>query len=165
MNNIPVSIATGENGELNVLEKQEQEINVTSCILTFMSYAIKTSGVYVEHSNRKIVTPDDIKRAMMVEVFLYFDRGDLQGRVSQWRQLILDDMQNEESDEEYSDEDESREDEGKLLHDDETNRLDCKCEICNQMTNIDEQWKKYSPDDELGKIFKKHIDLISSSAT
>ena len=160
MNNIPTTIATGENGELNVLEKQEHEINVTSCILTFMSYAMKTSGIYVEHSNRKIVTPDDIKRAMMVEVFLYFDRGDLQGRVSQWRQWIIEDMQNQESDEEYNDEDEPPEDEVKLFREDEINRVDCKCEICNQMKNIDEQWKEYSPQDELGKIFKKHIDLI-----
>ncbi len=160
MTNIPESIQTGENGELNVLEKQELEINVRSSILTFMSYAIQTSGTYVEHSNRKIVTPDDIKKAMMVEVFMYFDRDDLEGRVSQWRQNILDDMQNEDVDSDNDEEDYSEEDEEKLVREDEINKVECSCEICNNIKNVGEKWKCYSPDDELGKIFKKHIDSI-----
>ncbi len=157
MNNIPESIQTGVNGELNVLEKQELEINVTSSIMTFMSYAMKSSGIYVEHSNRKIVTPDDIKKAMMVEVFMYFNREDLEGRVSQWREMIIQDMQNNQDDESDEDEDE---DEENLLREDEKNKVECNCEICNKMNNVYEQWKCYSPNDELGKIFKKHIDSI-----
>ena len=74
-NNIPTKIMTGQDtGDLNVLEREELEINITSSIMTFMSYSIKSSSIFVEHSGRTIITPDDIKRAMMVEVFMYFDR-------------------------------------------------------------------------------------------
>jgi hypothetical protein len=107
MSFIPSSIATGENGEMNVLEKQEHDVNVTSAIMTFMSYAIKSSSIYVEHSKRQVVTPDDIKRAMMIEVFMYFDRQDLLIRTAEWRQIILEDLQNEESEEEDEDEEET----------------------------------------------------------
>ena len=162
--NIPINIATGENGDLNVLEKQEQEINVTSAIMTFMSYSIKSSAVYVEHSNRKIITPDDIKRAMMVEVFIYFDRPDLITKTSEWRQILIEDMQNEVSEsecddenEEYSDEDKSEEE---LIIKDKKNVVKCDCEICSQMIDIVDKWQYYEPTDELGKIFKKHIDLM-----
>ena len=50
MTNIPTNIKTGfDSNDLNNLEKQEIEINVTSSIMTFMSYAIKSSTIYVEH--------------------------------------------------------------------------------------------------------------------
>ena len=89
-NNIPDKIISGlGNGDINALEKEEAEINVTSCIMTFMSYSIKSSSIFVEHSERTIITPDDIKRAMMVEVFMYFKRPDLKIRVDEWRNIIL----------------------------------------------------------------------------
>lgn len=104
MSFIPSSIATGENGEMNVLEKQEHDVNVTSAIMTFMSYAIKSSSIYVEHSKKQVVTLDDIRRAMMIEVFMYFERPDLLMRTAEWRQIILEDLQNEESEEEDEEE-------------------------------------------------------------
>ena len=169
MSFIPSSIATGENGEMNVLEKQEHDVNVTSAIMTFMSYAIKSSSIYVEHSKRQVVTPDDIKRAMMIEVFMYFDRQDLLIRTAEWRQIILEDLQNEEreEDEEETDDksecdakDEEEEEEEKMIEEDKKNQVKCECDICSQMNDIVEKWQYYEPKDELGKVFKKHIDLI-----
>ena len=170
MSFIPSSIATGENGEMNVLEKQEHDVNVTSAIMTFMSYAIKSSSIYVEHSKRQVVTPDDIKRAMMIEVFMYFDRHDLLIRTAEWRQIILEDLQNEEreEDEEETDEEsecdakdeEEEEEEEKMIEEDKKNQVKCECDICSQMNDIVEKWQYYEPKDELGKVFKKHIDLI-----
>ena len=96
MTNIPDKIITGrDNNELNILEKQELEVNITSSIMTFMSYSIKSSSIFVEHSGRTIITTDDIKRAMMVEVFLYFERPDLEMRVGEWRNIILNEIKND----------------------------------------------------------------------
>lgn len=159
MANLPTNIKTGvDNNDLNNLEKQEIEINVTSSIMTFMSYAIKSSTIYVEHSNRTVVTTDDIKKAMMVEVFTYFDRTDLEQRITEWRQTIIEDMQNEtsESDEEYEDEDINQ-----SIEDSSNNTTNCcNCNICSTMNTIEEKWKYYNPSDQLGIIFKKHIDNI-----
>ena len=166
MSFIPSSIATGENGEMNVLEKQEHDVNVTSAIMTFMSYAIKSSSIYVEHSKRQVVTPNDIKRAMMVEVFMYFDRPDLLMRTAEWRRIILEDLQTEEigeeDDEENENESESEaeDEEEKMIEEDKKNQVKCECDICSQMNDIVEKWQYYEPKDGLGKVFKKHIDLI-----
>tara|TARA_Y100000992_G_scaffold301393_1_gene272188 strand:- start:831 stop:1322 length:492 start_codon:yes stop_codon:yes gene_type:complete len=163
MSYIPTRISTGENGELNVLEKEEQNINITSAIMAFMSYAIKSSSIFVEHSNRKIITPDDIKRAMMVEVFMYFDREDLIIRTSEWRQIILEDMKNEYSEDEYEDNEDNEDneiEEQEQLSKDKKSNVSCECGLCIQMNDIVDKWKYYEPKDELGKVFKKHIDLM-----
>lgn len=166
MSFIPSSIATGENGEMNVLEKQEHDVNVTSAIMTFMSYAIKSSSIYVEHSKRQVVTPDDIRRAMMIEVFMYFERPDLLIRTAEWRQIILEDLQNGESEEEEQEETDeesecdAKDEEEKMIEEDKKNKVKCDCDICSQMNDIVEKWQYYEPKDELGKVFKKHIDLI-----
>uniref|UniRef100_A0AB39J7T1 Transcription factor CBF/NF-Y/archaeal histone domain-containing protein n=1 Tax=Florenciella sp. virus SA2 TaxID=3240092 RepID=A0AB39J7T1_9VIRU len=160
MNNIPLNIKSGvgNNDDLNVLEKKELEINVTSCIMTFMSFAMKSSAIYVEHSNRTVITTDDIKKAMMVEVFTYFDRTDLEERVSEWRQTIIEDMKNQESDEESDEESEVVCKDYDISGEKIINN--CQCNICNTMNTIKEKWNYYNPTDELGLIFKKHIDKI-----
>lgn len=151
MNNIPDKITTGFNNDLNNLEKEELKVNVTSSILSFMEYAVKTAEIYVTHSNRKIIDTKDIKKAMMLEVFVYFDRGDLNTNLQKWRNTLLYELDNDEN--YISDEDEEEEDE-------EINIKICECEVCKHINSIEEKWKMYEPSDELGKIFKKHIDTI-----
>ena len=48
--------------------------NVTTIMLYFMEQAMKTSGVYVKHCERKSITVEDIKRALMLEMFLFKKR-------------------------------------------------------------------------------------------
>jgi len=156
MTNIPTEILTGkDNGDLNVLEKEELEINVSSSIMAFMSYSIKSSSIFVEHSGRTIITPDDIKRAMMVEMFMYFDRPDLKIRVGEWRELILNETNDSEETESECEDEVTTNDK---LEEKEKNKNICSCEVCDLMNNIKDKWQCYNPTDNLGKIFKKHID-------
>ena len=156
-NNIPTKIITGQDtGDLNILEREELEINVTSSIMTFMSYSIKSSSIFVEHSGRTIITPDDIKRAMMVEVFMYFNRPDLKIKIGEWRNIILNEMND---DEEIESEDENQDIEPDEMEKEENKKL-CSCNVCGLMNDIKDRWEYYNPDDEMGKIFKKHIDNI-----
>lgn len=159
-NNIPTKIVTGqETGEMNVLEQAELEVNVTSSIMAFMSYAISSSSIFVEHSGRTIITSDDIKRAMMVEVFMYFDRPDLKLRINEWRNIILNNADCETSDnEEESESEEADMDDNKTEK--EKNKKMCSCNVCDLMNDIKDKWKYYNPTDEMGKIFKKHIDAM-----
>lgn len=152
MNNIPSKIKTGFDNDLNNLEKEELKINVTSSILSFMEYAIKTAEIYVSHSNRKVINNKDIKKAMMLEVFLYFDRINLNDTVQKWRNTLLYELDNDEN---YISEEDNEEDE-----EEETNIKMCECEVCKHINSIEEKWIIYEPSDELGKIFKKHIDNI-----
>ena len=165
---IPSQIRTGMgNYELNNLEREEIEINVTSMVMTFMSYAMKTSAMYVEHSKRKVITVRDIKRAMMLEVFLYFNREDLEETVTEWRRDIIQDLQaqdlqaqdddteSEQEDEEDTEE-ETEEDPETCISDEEK----CHCDLCQRINGIDEYWQTYNPTDPLGKILKEHIDQM-----
>ena len=162
---IPSQIRTGMgNYELNNLEREEIEINVTSMVMTFMSYAMKTSAMYVEHSKRKVITVRDIKRAMMLEVFLYFNREDLEETVTEWRRDIIQDLQAQdlqaqdetEEDTEDETEDETEDDTEIGISDEEK----CDCDLCQRINGIDEYWQTYNPTDPLGKILKEHIDQM-----
>ena len=158
---IPSQIRTGMgNYELNNLEREEIEINVTSMVMTFMSYAMKTSAMYVEHSKRKVITVRDIKRAMMLEVFLYFNREDLEENLMEWRRDIIQDLQAQdddtESEQEDETEDETEEETETCISDEEK----CDCDLCQRINGIDEYWQTYNPTDPLGKILKEHIDQM-----
>lgn len=163
---IPSQIRTGMgNYELNNLEREEIEINVTSMVMTFMSYAMKTSAIYVEHSKRKVITVRDIKRAMMLEVFLYFNREDLEENLMEWRRDIIQDLQaqdlqtqDDETEDEIEDEteDDTEEDPEICISDEEK----CDCDLCQRINGIDEYWQTYNPTDPLGKILKEHIDQM-----
>lgn len=155
MDDIPKNIKSGINGDLNNLEKEELNINVTSCILSFMEYAMKTAEMYVIHSNRKIITSKDIKKAMMLEVFLYFDRINLNYTVEKWRNTILNELENNESYTSESEEEYEEENTEEMI-----NVKICDCDVCKHMNEIEEKWKIYEPSDELGKIFKNNIDRI-----
>ena len=166
---IPSQIRTGMgNYELNNLEREEIEINVTSMVMTFMSYAMKTSAMYVEHSKRKVITVRDIKRAMMLEVFLYFNRDDLEENLMEWRRDIIQDLQaqdlqaQDETEDETEDDTESEQEEETEEYP-ETSVSDeekCHCDLCQRINGIDEYWQTYNPTDPLGKILKEHIDQM-----
>ena len=160
---IPSQIRTGMgNYELNNLEREEIEINVTSMIMTFMSYAMKTSAMYVEHNKKNLITVRDIKRAMMLELFLYFNREDLQETVMEWRRDIIQDLQAQdddtesESEQEEDTEEETEEETETCISDEEK----CDCDLCQRINGIDEYWQTYNPTDPLGKILKEHIDQM-----
>ena len=160
---IPSQIRTGMgNYELNNLEREEIEINVTSMIMTFMSYAMKTSAMYVEHNKKNLITVRDIKRAMMLELFLYFNREDLQETVMEWRRDIIQDLQAQdddtesESEQEEDTEEETEEETETCISDEEK----CDCDLCQRINGIDEYWQTYNPSDQLGKILKEHIDQM-----
>ena len=162
MSGVPARINTGQDdGELNALEREELEINITSSIMTFMSYSINSSSIFVEHSGRTIITTDDIKRAMMVEVFMYFDRPDLKVKVGEWRNIILDEMKNNTSEnEETGDDSENEETDDDKIEVEEKDKKTCSCGVCDLMNTIKDKWQYYNPTDEMGKILKKHIDYM-----
>ena len=88
-------------------------------------------------------------------------------RPAEWRQIILEDLQIEEIGEEDDEETEGEanecdveDEEEKMIEEDKKNQVKCECDICSQMNDIVEKWQYYEPKDDLGKVFKKHIDLI-----
>ena len=53
-------------------DDDEFEKNTTVIIVTYAEQALRTAALYVSHhTTRNGVTPEDIKRAMMLEMFLF----------------------------------------------------------------------------------------------
>ena len=55
----------------DVEDMEEFKKNVSSLIVAFGENAMRTGAKYVSHSKRKVVTVEDLKRAMMLEMFLF----------------------------------------------------------------------------------------------
>ena len=51
--------------------------NVVALIVTYAEHALRSAAIYVSHGDRREVTPEDVKRAMMLEMFLFGSRPGL----------------------------------------------------------------------------------------
>ena len=77
----------------NMLESNDEnmEQNVTVLVATFMTEGVKHAAHYIKHhKTRDVITPEDIKRGMMLEVFLFNNRPDLLERTDEIKALIYD---------------------------------------------------------------------------
>ena len=59
--------------------------NIASLVATFAQNALHTSSVYVTHGKMTEVTPEVIKREMMMEVFVFTKRPEILDKVKQMR--------------------------------------------------------------------------------
>ena len=131
---------------------EEFEKNTATIIVTYAQYAIKTAGTYVSHhKTRNGVTPEDIKRAMMLEMFLFNNRPNVLEKAEEIRQTLF-------NEEEYdSDEEEEL---VNLNHGDEFSENECQCAICKCINGIYERWESWTPVSLFETTIKKHIDKI-----
>ncbi len=137
----------------NLVEKEEDfEKNVTAILLHFMENAMRSAGIYVEHCKRNAVTPEDIKRSLMLEIFLFTKRIDLKSEIVK----ILNELDKHSSDEEdYSDDEDFICPEAEVM---EFKTSECDCAMCKCLNNIYDRWNGWTPQSSIEHIMKKHID-------
>ena len=137
-----------KSGFNNLVEKDETFENTASVIMVFMENAVKQSALYVSHTDRKVITKEDVKRGLMLELFLMGKRDDNLEKCLSMKENIKQWM-NDEDDEE---EEENEEDE-----DVEFEESNCDCPICNVMNNIYDRWDTFQPTSDVEKIIHKHL--------
>ena len=98
-----------------------------------------------------VMTPEDIKRAMMMEMFLFNNRPNLLEKAQEIRQMLFGEQEESDSEDEEL---ESMEDE------DEFSENDCTCPVCRVMNNIYIRWEGWTPNTLFEKTIKKHIDKM-----
>jgi hypothetical protein len=131
----------------------EQEIIAIVC--TFADEGLKHADRYVKHHvSREVITPEDVKRGMMLETFLYKNRPDLLERFTEIQTIIA-----EIEDEEYCNEEEE-EDLPNIDDEGEFTINNCDCAICKCMTTIHERWNKWVPATQFDIILKNSIEKI-----
>ena len=80
------------------IETLNNKKNITALVCCFSKNALKTAAMYVSHSNRNIVVVEDIKRGMMLEVFIFINRPDLPEKLKEAKEMLFSDEDDDDSD-------------------------------------------------------------------
>ena len=143
----------------NLVEPEEDVLeNTAAIILTYMENALKSADIYVKHCNRKSITPEDIKRALMLEAFLNRQRTDMLEKCEEMREtiraIVNDNYIDEEEGEEKDNEEEEEEEEPFTVS-------TCQCAICNCFNTIYNKWETFQPQSPIEQAVHNHINKIS----
>ena len=128
--------------------KEEAMKNTTALLVHFTENALNTASIYSNHAKRREIVSEDIKRSLMLEVFFFQKRTDLEEKINK----IRDELYNADSD---SEEDE---DENTIVDNNEFIASECKCALCTCINNIYTRWENWTPKTPMQIILKNRID-------
>jgi len=174
-------LKTGFNSVEETLSLEEEKKNITTLVCCFAKNALKTAAMYVSHSSRNIVVVEDIKRSLMLEVFIFIKRPDLANSLKEIKELLFCTNEDEDGDEnEYLGDTENTENsdsyqimendlsqhiiDNAQLTDDIPNEYcnsECECVLCNNLNVIKQKWLIWEPENNLQLLLKTHIDNMS----
>ena len=132
------------------VDEEETDKNAISVIVAFSEGALNTAAIYLSHGDRKAVTPEDLKRGMMLEMFLFKHRDDALEKA----QKIKEELFGEQRDELDQKLDDDHYDEDDEIFIENT----CVCGICKCINNIYTRWNNFEPSTPFETIFQKHIN-------
>ena len=119
-------------------------------IVTYAEQALRSAALYVtHHETRNGITPEDIKRAMMLEMFLFKKRSNLLEKAEEIKKMLFEE-----------DEDSEDEDVVNMTKEEEFSENNCQCAICKCTNNIYTRWENWTPESLFETVIKKHIDKI-----
>jgi len=133
-------------------DDEEFKKNATTVIVAYAENALRTAALYVSHhKTRKGITPEDIKRAMMMEMFLFKNRPNMLEKAEEIREMLFGEQDESDSDEEEM---------PNMEDEDEFSENDCACPVCRVMNNIYTRWEGWVPNTLFETTIKKHIDKM-----
>ena len=148
----PPVMKTGFN---NIIEDNtDDKMNIVATICHLSENALNTASHYVRHSGRNAITKEDIKRGLIMEVFLFGKRGNEMEEILKIKKDIEDNM-----------DDDDKFDESYVLDDSEVmdfKNSSCNCALCRNMNDIYDKWNNFTPVSDIDKIMKKHIDNMEN---
>jgi len=137
---------------IDLLQPDDDEFkkNTAAILVAYAEHALKTSAIYVtHHKTRKGIMPEDMKRGMMLEMFLFKNRADLLEKAEEIKKMLFD-----------GDDDEDAEELFNMPEDEEFTENDCECPICKCVNGIYDRWENWTPTSLFEVTIKKHIDNI-----
>ena len=136
----------------NLESKDETLENIGSLVMVFMENAMKSADIYVRHAKRKQITPEDIKRALMLEVFFMKQRPNMLEQCEEMKKIIQEIIKDEEENGEEMIIGEEEEEE-----EEEFTESKCQCAMCNCFNTIYTRWENFTPEQPMEIILAKHI--------
>lgn len=141
---------SGFNNVVSGDEEQKQQQLLASTLVHFSENAILNATAYIKHAKRNQVTKEDLKRCLMLEVFIFTKRENLQEKI----ESIVEELYENESDDE------------EIIFDDENVVVDefkeskCKCVLCQCINNVYIKWENWEPETPVQHILKRHIEQM-----
>lgn len=139
----------------NLESKDETLENIGSIVMVFMENAIKSADIYVKHAKRTQITPEDVKRGLMLEVFLMKQRPNMVEQCEEMKEKIKEIIEEEENEEEeiiIGEEEEGDEE--------EFTESTCQCAMCNCFNTIYTRWENFTPELPMEIVLAKHISSM-----
>ena len=136
----------------NLESKDETLENIGSLVMVFMENAMKSADIYVRHAKRKQITPEDIKRGLMLEVFFMKQRPNMLEQCEEMKKTIQEIIKDEEENGEEMIIGEEEEEE-----EEEFTESKCQCAMCNCFNTIYTRWENFTPEQPMEIILAKHI--------
>ena len=124
--------------------------DVTAIVFSFMENAMRSTAIYIKHCKRNGVTTEDIKRALMLEIFLFRKRDNIMTQILEIKNELL---KEEEEEEENIDD--------LIVPEDELDKFEesgCNCGMCQCLNKIYDRWEKFEPQTNIEKLMKNHIN-------
>lgn len=144
-----------KSGFNNIVQKDETLENTAAVVMAFIQNALRSAAIYVKHSSRKSITPEDIKRALMLEVFFIKQRDNMLEQCEEMKQILKNIIDEEEDEDDEDDlEDLISEDE------EEFSESNCECPMCHCIKTIYVRWEGFEPQTPIEKAMAKHIEAI-----
>jgi hypothetical protein len=137
----------------NIVDEDDNSKNTISLIVAYAEGAMRTSSKYILHGERRVVTPEDLKRGMMLEMFLFKHRDN-----------ILDDAENIKNElfgDEVDDGDQDEMDDIICDEAEEFKENTCECSLCTAINTIYSKWEEWEPVTSFEKIFQTHINNMN----
>ena len=131
--------------------------NLYSLIYAFMEKSMISADIYVKHSEREIITKEDIQLALKYETFKFLHRPNIFDDVSRWKEILLDEI-NDGGDDVKEMQDGGDSD---VIANDKDyvpfKKSECDCEICSEMNNIEDKWDEWEPHNQIEIILKNAV--------
>ena len=125
--------------------------NMSAIVTAFTENAINTAAKYVEHCGRNIITTEDIKRGLILEMYLFKARNNNIQHIEEIRRVLFEETLEEEEEEIVNDIEE---------HEDEFAESSCECLLCQEINNIYNKWINFQPSTRIEEILQRHINSI-----
>ena len=138
----------------------DQAKNVTAIMVHFTENAMNTAAIYANHAKRREIVSEDIKRALMMEVFFFQKRNNLEEKINKIKQELYD----ADSDSDYDTDDEDDEDDEdnltqeNLSSNNEFIESTCECPLCKCVNSVYQRWENWTPETALHQILKEKLD-------
>ena len=144
---------TGVNGDMP--PDPELILEVTSLVTAFVTNALKTAEIYVNHSERNVILAEDIKLCLRGETFSFLEKDNSEV-IDECRETIKEEIRKDLEGTSDTDSDIEYEDDEKEIF----TKSKCKCDLCNFLHKVDEEWDSWNPTSPLEILLKKNIDKM-----